>query len=222
VSTWIKLHDNLTGNPKILAAGEDAAWLYVCGLCYCSSNLTDGRIPTRALRMLTAKKDARTLAKALCREGLWVETAHGWEVHEYLLHQRSKAQILKEREGTRNRVAAFRERKRNGAGNASVTQPETEAETDNPTPTPPPPADVTWQTLGPTSLTAHVMDVPECEVIHLPRKTIDPVQLEHLRATRGDVFTPKSPRLPDTTRSERGAPASPLPPVASQEQGRGE
>jgi hypothetical protein len=208
VSTWIKLHDNLTGNPKILAAGEDAAWLYVCGLCYCSSNLTDGRIPTRALRMLTAKKDARTLAKALCREGLWVETAHGWEVHEYLLHQRSKAQILKEREGTRNRVAAFRERKRNGAGNASVTQPETEAETDNPTPTPPPIGGVT------------IDDPPEIlttEYAFHGKPSIDPCQVEALRRAREETFG-----LPDRSAASSSTPVSPIHPPQAQPEGRSE
>jgi hypothetical protein len=207
VSTWIKLHDNLFENPKILAAGDDAALLYIQGLLYCSRNLTDGRIPTPALRMLTARKDARTLARILVREGLWIETATGWEVHEYLLHQRSKATILKEREGTRNRVAAFRERKRNGGGNGPVTkaETETEAETDNPTPTPPPPNCVT-----------HPIIRGETEALVAgagrPRKTIDPSQVSELRAVRGAVF--KSHALPVTSRSERSAPASPLPPAA--------
>lgn len=132
MSTWIKLHDNFATNLKVLAAGEDAAWLYVCGLLYCSANLTDGFIPTPALRQLTAKRDVKHLAKVLTREGLWTETAHGWEVHDYLKVQRSRAQVEDEREKTRNRVA--RSRSRNAVTNAvstgEVTPPEAEAETE--------------------------------------------------------------------------------------------
>jgi hypothetical protein len=210
VSTWIKLHDNLFENPKILAAGDDAALLYIQGLLYCSRNLTDGRIPTPALRMLTARRDARTLARVLVREGLWVETGTGWEVHEYLLHQRSKVTILREREGTRNRVAAFRERKRNGASNGPVTAPETETETDNPTPTPPPLSLVTDE--GFLADPARVMS----------RATISPRQLEYLRAARGDVFTPKSPRLPDTTQADAHLPRHTSGTPQAQPEGRGE
>jgi hypothetical protein len=208
VSTWIKLHDNFATNLKVLAAGEDAAWLYVCGLLYCSANLTDGIIPTPALRTLTAKKDARTLARILVREGLWVETSQGWEVHEYLLHQRSKEQIVKEREGTRNRVAAYRERKRNGVGNGHVTAPETEAETDNPTPTPPPIGVVT------------IDDPPEIlttEYAFHGKPSIDPCQVEALRRAREETFG-----LPDRSAASSSTPVSPIHPPQAQPEGRSE
>lgn len=93
MTTWIKLHDNFWRNPKVMAAGEDAATLYIQGLCFCSDGLTDGFIPTAGLRFLTTKRDAKTLAKVLVREGLWIETAKGWLVHDYAKHQRTKAEI---------------------------------------------------------------------------------------------------------------------------------
>lgn len=136
MTTWIKLHNNFFRNPKVLAAGEDAALLYIQGLVYCSDSETDGAIPTPALRMLTARKDVRTLAKALVREGLWTETATGWLVHDYLKVQRSKAQIEAEREATRTRVARHRSRSGNAdtatVTNGDVTAPDTETDTDSP------------------------------------------------------------------------------------------
>lgn len=146
MSTWIKLHDNFWENPKVLSAGEDAALLYVQGLSYCSRNLTDGAIPTPALRNLTAKKDARTLARCLVREGLWIETATGWQVHDYLMVQRSRMQVEAEREKARQRqararvTASSRRESQRTSGEVTVTVrvPETDTETDNPTPTPPP------------------------------------------------------------------------------------
>jgi hypothetical protein len=152
VTTWIKLHDNFWRNPKVLAAGEDAGTLYIQGLCYCSDSLTDGEIPTAALRTLTIKKDARTLARILVREGLWAETSHGWAVHDYLEVQRSRAQIEAEREKSRTRQRRWRDESApdvtpasrrdkavshgvsHGVSHADVTQPEAVSvtETDNP------------------------------------------------------------------------------------------
>ena len=164
MSTWIKLHDNFWENPKVIAAGEEAALLYVQGLSYCSRNLTDGAILTAALRYLTARKDARTLARILVCEGLWLETPTGWQVHDYLNHQRSRAQIEAEREKARLRAQGRRstEVRANSRGTSTTVRvPETETETDNPTPTPPPLATVT---------------------------RIDPSQVEQLRATRAATF----------------------------------
>jgi hypothetical protein len=200
MSTWIKLHDNFWRNPKILAAGEDAGTLYIQGLCYCSDGLTDGRIPTAALRTMTARKDARTLARVLVREGLWVETPHGWEVHDYLAVQRSRAQVEAEREATRARAARYRSRTSNavtnGARHAEVTAPETDTETDNPTPTPPPPESATglpcpchWSQPCPE----HEDRLP----VWNPQQVIDPVQVSQLKKARRDVFgEPQTAQLP--------------------------
>lgn len=143
MTTWIKLHDNFWENPKVLAAGEDAALLYVQGLSYCSRNLTDGRIPTAALRNLTAKKEARTLARILVREGLWTETASGWEVHDYTVVQRSRAQVESAREAARERQRKSRSvtvpsRRDSQRSSVEVTAPETDADTEPETPPPTP------------------------------------------------------------------------------------
>jgi hypothetical protein len=145
VTTWIKLHNNFFRNPKVLAAGEDAALLYIQGLVYCSDSLTDGSIPTAALRTLTAKKDARTLARVLVREGLWMETATGWQVHDYLKVQRSREQVESIREAGRERQTKLRQSRRSdgvttGVSHTEVTRPdaETDADTETPPPTPAP------------------------------------------------------------------------------------
>jgi len=138
----VKLHDNFATHLKVLAAGEDAAWLFVSGLLFCSANETDGRIPTSALRMLTAKKDAKTLARILVREGMWEETSTGWLVHDYLQYQRSKAQIEADREANRKRVAKHRSKGITATiTNGHVTEPDTEVDTDTEKPPLPPRVD---------------------------------------------------------------------------------
>jgi hypothetical protein len=142
LTTWIKLHDNFWENPKVLAAGEDAALLYIQGLSYCSRNLTDGSIPTPALRNLTAKRDAKTLVRVLVREGLWSETATGWQVHDYLKVQRSREQVEAEREKARERQRKARvtasSRRDSGRTSGEVTPavrvPDTETDTETETP----------------------------------------------------------------------------------------
>lgn len=106
--TWLKLDDTLPENPKILEAGPLAAWLYVSGLAYCARNLTDGFIPQGAVRALT---DDTSQATTLVEVGLWTTAERGYQVHDYLEHQRSREQIDNDRTAARERQAARRTRK---------------------------------------------------------------------------------------------------------------
>lgn len=51
---WVKLDDGFFRNPKVVSVGKDAKFLYVAALCYCGANITDGRIPAGALRLIAA------------------------------------------------------------------------------------------------------------------------------------------------------------------------
>jgi hypothetical protein len=37
----VKLYNSTPTNPKVLRAGDRAAWLYVCGLCYANEHTLD-------------------------------------------------------------------------------------------------------------------------------------------------------------------------------------
>ena len=106
--TWLKLHNGLHVNEKILAAGRDADWLYVCGLCHCSQNLTDGRIPKSVVPMLSNRKNPLELAARLVKVGLWVDHPGYYEVNQYGEHQRSREQVESERGKARVRQAKAR------------------------------------------------------------------------------------------------------------------
>ena len=43
--SWVKLDDKFTGHTKVLAAGPEAAWLHLEGLCYCAQAETAGGRP---------------------------------------------------------------------------------------------------------------------------------------------------------------------------------
>lgn len=90
--TWIKLDDLLPNHPKVLAAPE-AFGLYVAGLCYSSSQGTNGFIPDAAIpRLLSVPKIPR-LKALLIEVGLWNEAPGGIQIHAYLKHNRSAEDI---------------------------------------------------------------------------------------------------------------------------------
>ena len=63
--TWAKIDDQFPDHPKVVAAGGDAAWLYVAALCYCQAKLTDGHIPAGIVPRLTDRKAPMRLAATL-------------------------------------------------------------------------------------------------------------------------------------------------------------
>jgi DnaD/phage-associated family protein len=104
--TWVKIDDLLPDHPKVRRAGPAAAWLYIAGLCYCSRYLTDGFIADAALPWMGqySKGRARTLAAKLVEVGLWERVDGGYQVHDYLQWNRSKAETKQQREAARVRM----------------------------------------------------------------------------------------------------------------------
>ncbi|WP_406227432.1 hypothetical protein [Streptomyces anthocyanicus] len=158
--TYVKVHDGLPDHPKIIEAGGEAGWLYICGLAYASRQLTDGVLPKRLVRRLTDGSNPGASASALVRVGLWHDGEHdcpkcpqagpdSYVIHDYLDHQRSASEVADlrakraaagqrggKRSGESRRAASTAEA--NGEASASglvkqpgsKTEPETETETE--------------------------------------------------------------------------------------------
>lgn len=128
---WIRLDDGFADHPKIAQVGPIAAWLHVKALVYCGRYLTDGKIPRAIVASLVDWRtsgvfvdrggndftgtidhpDNLDLAAQLVEAGVWHETKTGYEIHDYLSYQPSKAKVTSEREATRERVNKFRGKK---------------------------------------------------------------------------------------------------------------
>lgn len=107
--TWVRIYNTLPSNPKVLMAGERAAWLYVCGLCYSNEHLTDGFIARHVLPVAApGVKHTEALARQLVVAGLWHEVDGGWQTHDYGDHQRSAAEIRERRARDAERKATAR------------------------------------------------------------------------------------------------------------------
>lgn len=107
---WARLNDGIFDHPKCIDAGEDATNLFVRSIVWCSKQLTDGRIPKAALRVLTQRRDADALAAKLLEVGLWEDRDGAWWVHDFLDYNPSRESV----EGRRADVSA----KRSAAGKA--------------------------------------------------------------------------------------------------------
>lgn len=136
--TWVKVDDLITEHEKCVDL-SDAAWtLWLHGLLYCSRNLTDGRIPEGMLARLSAVKNPRKAAGELVEAGLWDHHDGAWWVHDYLDHQRSKAQVEAERAAATERQRKARSRRESQRdtsvthGPVTLLETETEAEAETP------------------------------------------------------------------------------------------
>jgi hypothetical protein len=119
-STWIKLYDDFLEHPKVEAAGEDAALLYVGGLLYCSRALSDGFIPATRVKKLTGKSGVRKLTDRLVDAGLWEPVDGGYQVHNYTSRQRTAEQVEADRAAAAERQRRAREaKKKNGDSKGS-------------------------------------------------------------------------------------------------------
>lgn len=123
--TWTKLDDGIFDHPKMLRAGEDAANLYVRALVWCNKHLTDGAIPREALRVLTSRRDAASLADKLVAVGLWSSAEDGWSVHGFSDHNPTREQV----EARRSELSAKRAEagKRGGLRSGEVRRDEANA-----------------------------------------------------------------------------------------------
>lgn len=109
---WVKLDDGFADHPKIAQVGPIGAWLQVQALCYSNRNLTDGFVPTSVAvgfigRCLPWTNDQAWLDR-MVEADLWSATPGGYRIHDYSEYQKTKAQVLSERETTRVRVQKFR------------------------------------------------------------------------------------------------------------------
>jgi hypothetical protein len=86
---WVYLDDQFPDHPKVVAAGDAAAWMFVCGLAYCRRYGTDGRIPKAQVPKLTGNRAPGKLAAALLAapvgfdHGLWEDRGDHYYVHDY-------------------------------------------------------------------------------------------------------------------------------------------
>ena len=122
---WIKLDDGAANHPKIEALSDGAFRLWIHGLCYAATNLTDGRIPKAEAAgwafALAMKAGDPAAWEALLGElteavegfsaPLWTLEENGYRIHDFLEYNPSREDVLRRRKEAKERMRRLRERR---------------------------------------------------------------------------------------------------------------
>jgi hypothetical protein len=90
VTRYARLDNNAPWGPKVQALSDAEFRAWVTSLCYSDQFLTDGHIPDAALRVITPSPRVR---QSLVAKGMWHANGDGIHIHDYLQHQRSRAEV---------------------------------------------------------------------------------------------------------------------------------
>jgi hypothetical protein len=104
---YLNLDDGFADHEKVDALSHGAFRLHGSGLCYCARKLTDGVIERRRVhRLMPDYKPAylTELEDAL----IWLPHPSGYEVHDYLDWNKSRAWWEEKREKDAKRLAEWR------------------------------------------------------------------------------------------------------------------
>jgi hypothetical protein len=126
---WFRLDDSFHSHPKVMAAGNEAAGLYVrCGT-YAAQHLTNGFIPEDIALLYGAGQtrsrgsgragEPETLAETLVRTKLWRRTRGGWRMPDYLEYNPSREAVDNTRAARNERQKRWREAHGRRVTNAS-------------------------------------------------------------------------------------------------------
>jgi hypothetical protein len=104
---WFNADSKMYAHPKPRQAGLEAMGLWlVCGT-YASDNLTDGQIP---LWYIQSWPRGLKLAGNLVAVNLWTKTSDGYQFNAWDEYQRTREQVLADREKAKDRQRQRRSR----------------------------------------------------------------------------------------------------------------
>jgi hypothetical protein len=119
--SWIKLPDTIIDDPDLLDLSSHAFRIYICMTSWSGKHLTDGVVPVGMIRHVCAMIPRTSRPRAvqeLIDSGLFIDHGDTLEIRGYLEHQRSKAEVDKDRETNRQKQAEWRARRDNRVTNS--------------------------------------------------------------------------------------------------------
>lgn len=117
---WLRIDDRVRTHPKIAKAGPSAAWLWLCGVCYCREHLTDGFIPDAAVPALAMNLPSpKKHAARLVEVRLWEAADGGYQVHDFLDWNPSRSEVMSLRDKERDKKRTQRGTTEGHIGDAS-------------------------------------------------------------------------------------------------------
>jgi len=113
--TWDRLDDGAADHPKEVGLSDRAFRAWIQSLCYCARHLTDGVVPraqAKAIAGSTVVLRELTSEQVPGRTPLWHCQEDGSVlVHDFVAYNPTRARMEADRNGSRERMQASRERR---------------------------------------------------------------------------------------------------------------
>jgi hypothetical protein len=119
--SWIRLPDTIIDDPDLLELSSHAFRIYISMTSWSGKHLTDGVVPVGMIRHVCAMIPRTSRPRAvqeLIDSGLFLDHGDSIEIKDYLVHQRSKAEVDRDRETNRQKQADHRARQSNPVTNS--------------------------------------------------------------------------------------------------------
>lgn len=104
--SWVRIHDAALTHPKLVRFIDwrNPFCVWVWGLSYCQTHLTDGFIPVAAMPNTHAIRSAGSLMSA----GLWEAREDGYQVHDYCDWNDTRDVVRQKRMDAKERMSRAR------------------------------------------------------------------------------------------------------------------
>lgn len=122
--SWVNISDDFADHPKFIDLSNDALALWVRALAYTKRHLTDGFIPSGAVRRLANHPKPDRLAAELVRARLWDPEGDAFRFHNYLRWNDSKADVERKIADAKARKERWRDKRTGEYSQHSETQEE--------------------------------------------------------------------------------------------------
>ena len=107
---WVRLDDNFTDHPKVIALSDTAFRLFITGLCYSNRLLTDGVIPYRMVNAWVGDNPEKP-SDELEDQNLWERVEKGFRIRSYDEYQPTRKEVEDKRNASRERLRRHRFKK---------------------------------------------------------------------------------------------------------------
>jgi len=106
---WVRIDDNFSDHPKVIALSDAAFRLFITGLCYSNRQLTDGLIPYQIVSNWVGDNPFKP-SDELEDQNLWERVDKGFLIRSYTEYQPTREKVNKKRDEAKLRLKKFREK----------------------------------------------------------------------------------------------------------------
>lgn len=105
---WVRFDDQFPLHRKVQPLSDAAYRLHSEAIHWCARNKTDGFVPAEDVSVVSTVRRPSKFIPELVKRGLWIEVDDGWEIHDFLEYQPSKAKVEREQKQKAERQARWK------------------------------------------------------------------------------------------------------------------